>query len=73
VEFVVEQLLDVGKGKVGESASQRSRRRNANAEELVAFAVLSGPGLEEALEEDGVLGTTGVAEGVADGGEARWH
>jgi hypothetical protein len=71
--LVVEQLLDVGEWKISKLACEGSRRRNADAEELVAFAVLTGACLEEALKEQGVFGIPGVAESLSNGGEGGCH
>jgi len=52
----VQQCFDVGDRKISELARQLSRRRNANAEEMIAGAVLTGSSLKESLQKQRVVG-----------------
>jgi len=69
--LVVEQFLDFGDGQIGKLARQRSRHRNANTEEVVAGPVLSRTSLEEALQENGVVGISDFLEAAPHGGQCH--
>jgi hypothetical protein len=67
----VQQLLDVADRKIGELAGERSRHRNANAQEMIALTVLTCASLEKALKKHGVLGVAGFLQPTPYGGHCH--
>ena len=63
--FRFEQLAEIGQGKRSEFASSFAESGNVETEKLVAFAVLSGPGFEEAEDEERALAVGKITKATA--------
>jgi hypothetical protein len=66
VPLVFQQPLDLPERKTARRACNTSNVRNADAEKAIAFAVLSRPRLEEALQKLCVVGIAECAQMPAD-------
>ena len=67
---VVEEKVDLVEREVTKTRDHGAGRRNPHPDELVALAVLAGPGLEEAAQEQGIRRIGG---GGGGGGEGPAH